>query len=71
MSVFTRTKSYRIRNKERNPEEEEEFQKKNRYLEKLRAKTTLIKAEFERHKKKILLSGTETLKSNEAKVPVT
>jgi len=66
MQSFTR--SQKSRKTERNFEEEEELRRRNLYLQKLNAKGSLVKAEFEKHKKRIMLSGTELSKTNEVKV---
>ena len=68
MKPASRSKSRGIRHKERNIEEEQEAIRKAKYNESLKVKNALVKSEFERHKKKIMLSGSEISKTNEAKV---
>lgn len=63
-----RTPKTQHRARLRNQEEEEEAKKKAQYLEKLKQKSNLVRAEFEKHKKKLLLSVSEASKANEAKV---
>jgi len=57
-----------VRHRERRQEEEEEEKRKALYLQKLKAKSILVKAEFEKHKKEIMLSGSDISKTNETKV---
>ncbi len=61
-------KGRRARFQERTADEEAEAQKKARYDENLKAKSGLIMAEFEKHKKKMFLTASETLQENETKV---
>ena len=56
---------------ERTADEEEEAQRKAKYDENLKAKSGLIMAEFEKHKKKMFLTASETLQENETKVLTT
>lgn len=68
MQVLNRSKSRKFRDKEKTLQEEEEALKKTRHLEKLSAKNNLIKAEFEKHKKRLLLSVSDMSKTFEAQV---
>jgi len=61
-------KGRRARFQERTADEEAEAQKKARYDENMKAKSGLIMAEFEKHKKKMFLTASETLQENETKV---
>lgn len=68
MQTLHRSKSRKFRDKEKTVQEEEEAAKKARHLEKLKAKNNLIKAEFEKHKKRLLLSTSDMSKTFEAQV---
>jgi len=69
--MHSKTKQVKhVRHRERRKEEEEEAKQKARYLEKLKAKSELVRAEFEKHKKEIMLSGSDISKTNEAKVRI-
>jgi serine phosphatase RsbU (regulator of sigma subunit) len=68
MQVLNRSKSRKFRDKEKTLQEEEEALKKSRHLEKLSQKNNLIKAEFEKHKKRLLLSVSDMSKTFEAQV---
>ena len=64
----SRSRSNKIRHKERTIEEEEQARRRAKHNEQLKAKDAIIKIEFERHKKKIMLSSTEISKNNELRV---